>query len=214
MNLRPFDDQLVRAVTDEGEVFTGFAEFLSAGYAADAYGPEEEALRIGDTLLFAGSLRSVGPLGLRRVFRRFEELTPAELYAILKARVDVFVVEQRCPYAELDGLDQSAVHVWLEDGEGLRAYLRVLPRGAESEYAAIGRVLTLKRGRGLGRLLLREGIGAAEDFFGAEEIYLEAQTQARGFYEKEGFRAMSEEVFPIDGIPHVRMLRRSADAGE
>ena len=69
----------------------------------------------------------------------FDELTAAELYGLLKLRVDVFVVEQRCPYPELDGLDQDALHLWLEDETGVRAYLRVMDKGAESEYVSIGR---------------------------------------------------------------------------
>ena len=65
--------------------------------------------------------------------KRFNELTPDELYAILKLRVDVFVVEQCCPYPELDGRDRDALHVWLEDEDGIAAYLRVMDRGVESE---------------------------------------------------------------------------------
>ena len=72
--------------------------------------------------------------------KRFHELTVDELYAILRLRVSVFVVEQQCAYPEIDGLDRDALHVWLEDEDGIEAYLRVLDRGAESEYCAIGRV--------------------------------------------------------------------------
>jgi ElaA protein len=138
--------------------------------------------------------------------KRFEDLTVDELYRILELRVSVFVVEQNCPYMELDGLDRGAAHVWFEDEDGITAYLRVLDRGVESEHAALGRVVTGKRGRGLGSAVLREGIRVAEEVFGADTLYLEAQTYAQGFYEKQGFRRVSGE-FPIDGIPHVKMLR-------
>ena len=137
--------------------------------------------------------------------KRFRELTVDELYDLLKLRTDVFVVEQRCPYPELDGLDREAVHVWLSDGEGVAACLRVMDRGAESEYVSIGRVVAARRRQGLGSRVLAEGIRAARTCFGAEKIYLEAQTYARGLYEKQGFRAISEE-FLLDGIPHVKML--------
>ncbi|MBR3060412.1 MAG: GNAT family N-acetyltransferase [Oscillospiraceae bacterium] len=137
--------------------------------------------------------------------KRFGELTAAELYRILKLRVDVFVVEQACPYPELDGLDQGALHLWLEDEEGIHAYLRVMDRGAESEYVSIGRVVVRERRRGLGTRILKEGIRAAREYLGAEAIYLEAQTYAAGLYEKQGFRPISEE-FLLDGIPHVKML--------
>lgn len=137
--------------------------------------------------------------------KRFYELTVDELYSILQLRVSVFVVEQQCAYPEIDGLDRDALHVWLEDEDGIEAYLRVLDRGAESEYCAIGRVIAVKRRCGLGSRILQEGVRAARDFFGAEAVYLEAQTYARRFYERQGFRSISDE-FLLDGIPHIRML--------
>ena len=137
--------------------------------------------------------------------KRFDELTGEELYRILKLRVDVFVVEQACPYPELDGLDRGALHLWLEDEGEVLAYLRVLDRGAESDYVSIGRVVARERRKGLGTRILRAGIRAARERFGAEAIYLEAQTYAVGLYEKQGFRIISEE-FLLDGIPHVKML--------
>ncbi len=137
--------------------------------------------------------------------KRFHELTVDELYDLLKLRVDVFVVEQNCPYPELDGLDREALHLWLSDEGGIAACLRVMDRGAESEYVSIGRVIAARRRQGLGSRILREGIRAAREVFGAERIYLEAQTYAAGLYEKQGFRRISGE-FPLDGIPHVKML--------
>ena len=142
--------------------------------------------------------------------KRFTELTTEELYRILKLRVSVFVVEQNCPYPELDDRDQDAVHVWAEDAAGIRAYLRVLDRGVESPYVSIGRVVTAERGIGLGDRVLEEGIRAAKELFGAGSIYLEAQTYAEGFYEKHGFHRISEE-FVEDGIPHIRMLMGDAE---
>ena len=137
--------------------------------------------------------------------KRFDDLSAAELYEILKLRVDVFVVEQACPYPELDGLDKKALHLWLEDEDGVHAYLRVMDRGAESQYVSIGRVVARERRRGLGTRILKEGIRAARERLGAEAVYLEAQTYAVGLYEKQGFRPISEE-FLLDGIPHVKML--------
>ena len=137
--------------------------------------------------------------------KAFEELSPAELYAILRLRVEVFMLEQKCLYPDLDGLDRQALHVWLsEDGE-LAAYLRVLPRGVRSEDVMIGRVIAVRRGCGLGAQVMREGIRAAQEKLGADRICLEAQVYAQGFYEKLGFRRVSEP-FDEDGIPHVKML--------
>jgi len=137
--------------------------------------------------------------------KRFQELTTEELYGILKLRVDVFVVEQNCPYRELDDRDQDAVHVWLQDEDGILAYLRVMDRGIENESVSIGRVVAAKRRCGLGSRILAEGIRAAKEVFLADSIYLEAQVYAKDLYEKQGFRQISEE-FLLDGIPHVRML--------
>lgn len=138
--------------------------------------------------------------------KRFQELSPDELYAIAKLRVDVFVVEQNCAYHEFDDRDQDAVHVWIEDENGIAAYLRVLDRGVESEYVALGRVISSRRGEGLGAKVMQEGIRVAEEIYGAGKIYLEAQTYAEGFYMKQGFHRISDE-FMLDGIPHYKMLR-------
>ena len=137
--------------------------------------------------------------------KRFAELTTDELYRLLQLRVSVFVVEQNCPYMELDGLDQDAIHVWLEDAGEILAYLRVMDRGVESDYVSIGRVIAVKRRCGLGSRILAEGVRAARECFQADTIYLEAQVYAKGLYEKQGFRRISEE-FLLDGIPHIKML--------
>ncbi len=137
--------------------------------------------------------------------KRFSELTTEELYQLLKLRVSVFVVEQKCPYMELDGHDQTALHVWLEDSEGIQAYLRILNAGVISEYVTIGRVIAVKRRCGIGSRILSEGIRIVKDTLGADKIYVEAQAYAKGMYEKQGFRQISDE-FTEDGIPHVSML--------
>ena len=105
---------------------------------------------------------------------------------------------------ELDDLDQGAVHVWLEENGEIKAYLRVLDRGAENEAVSIGRVIAAERRKGYGSRVLAEGIRTAQEVFGADRIYLEAQTYAKGLYEKQGFRQISDE-FLLDGIPHVKM---------
>ena len=137
--------------------------------------------------------------------KRFSELSTDELYSILELRVAIFVVEQECPYAEVDGLDREAVHVWLEEDGKILAYLRVMDRGIESEYVSIGRLLAARRREGLGSWVLSEGIRVAKEYFAADRIYLEAQVYAKGLYERQGFRTISDE-FLLDGIPHVKML--------
>ena len=137
--------------------------------------------------------------------KRFNELSVEELYEILKLRVSVFVVEQNCPYMELDDLDQSALHIYLKDEGGIKAYLRAMDKSPSREYVSIGRVISVKRRCGLGSTVLREGIRLAKEHFNAEKIYLEAQCYAKGLYEKQGFVQISDE-FLEDGIPHVKMI--------
>jgi Predicted acyltransferase len=139
------------------------------------------------------------------VVKTFDELTTGELYDILKLRVDVFVVEQACPYEEVDGKDRQSVHVYLKDETGIKAYLRVIKAGVAFDDVAIGRVIARERRQGLGTEILQAGINAAKDYYNAVRIVLEAQTYARGLYEKAGFVQTSEE-FVEDGIPHIRMM--------
>jgi ElaA protein len=142
------------------------------------------------------------------VIKRFEELTVQELYEILKIRVAVFVVEQNCPYQEIDGKDTSSLHVFLREGGAIKAYLRVVPKGVTFEdVVSIGRVLTTERGKGYGGRILLEGIKAARELLGGDTLKIEAQTYAKGYYEKAGFRQSSEE-FMEDGIPHIEMTLR------
>ncbi|MBU5669233.1 GNAT family N-acetyltransferase [Peptoniphilus sp. MSJ-1] len=135
--------------------------------------------------------------------KKFDELNIYELYKIIKLRVDVFVVEQNCPYKELDDMDQKSIHLWYEEDGEIKSYLRVFVKDRENNVAAIGRVISYDRGRGLGSLILDEGIKAARSL-DADKIYIEAQTYAIDFYKKHGFVEVSE-YFLEDGIEHVSM---------
>jgi ElaA protein len=141
---------------------------------------------------------------------RFAELTPAELYGILRLRVDVFVVEQACAYPELDGRDAEpgTVHLWhaADDGTVLST-IRVLDNGAER---SIGRVATAvgARGRGLSAALIRRGI----ELCGGRTIDIGAQAYLETWYERFGFRRSGPDYLE-DGILHLPM-RRSGGAGQ
>ena len=142
---------------------------------------------------------------LQPVLRRatFADLTVVELYALCRLRIDVFVVEQECPYPELDGrdLEPGTEHLWLEqDGEVL-ATLRVLDDGPSR---AIGRVATAAgaRGRGLAARLMQEALAS----YGDGPLHLGAQAYLESWYERFGFRR-SGEGYVEDGIPHVPMHR-------
>ena len=142
--------------------------------------------------------------------KTFSDLTLEELYELLRVRSEVFVVEQDCVYQDLDGDDQSSVHLWLTEGDRVLALCRVCPAGTHMQEISIGRVITTERGKGYGKRIMREGIAAAREYFGAKVIDLEAQEYAKGFYEQAGFR-QSSEPFILDGIPHIRMTWKESN---
>jgi len=138
------------------------------------------------------------------IVKHFSELSAEELFEIYKLRVSVFIVEQSCPYQDIDDADKSAYHVWLRDEDGIEAYARVLPAGVAFPTAAFGRVIAMKRRCGLGTKIVAAAIETARDKLGADMITIEAQVYARSLYENLGFRQTSEE-FLEDGIPHIQM---------
>lgn len=135
----------------------------------------------------------------------FGELTPATLYAVLRLRVDVFVVEQVCPYPELDGHDDEpgTRHLWIAGDDGdVRAYLRILRD--DDGTARIGRVAVARPHRGTG--LAARLMDAALAHVGDAPCELEAQVQVAEFYTRWGFTVTGPD-FDLDGIPHVPMRR-------
>ncbi|AZI21314.1 GNAT family N-acetyltransferase [Chryseobacterium taklimakanense] len=140
--------------------------------------------------------------------KSFDQLSADELYKILQARIDVFVVEQRCPYPELDGYDQSALHLWAEiDGEVL-AYCRIFPPGIKYDEASIGRVLTKKnfRGLNLGKNLVKFALNTIEARYKITSVRISAQDYLLKFYSDFGFLDSGKKYLE-DDIPHTEMLR-------
>jgi ElaA protein len=139
--------------------------------------------------------------------RLMGDLSAHELYALLKLRVDVFVVEQNCPYPELDGKDDRALHLMLREGDELLAAARIFPRH-DDKPAKIGRVVVspAHRGRKIGDALMREAIKTCETRFPGAPVFLSAQSHLQSFYANFDFRPVSEE-YVEDGIPHVDMLK-------
>ncbi|SCX59187.1 ElaA protein [Klenkia marina] len=136
------------------------------------------------------------------VEKRFADLTPAELYGLLKLRVDVFVVEQTCPYPELDGRDAEpgTLHVWVPgDGGEVLSCIRVLENG---EDRAIGRVATAAsaRGRGLSAQLVARGL----EVCAGRTVDIGAQAHLETWYARFGF-GRSGPDYVEDGIPHLPM---------
>ena len=105
---------------------------------------------------------------------------------------------------EVDEADKVAYHVWLKDENGIAAYARVLPKGATFSDVSIGRVIAVKRRSGIGSKLIKAAIDVAKEKFNATKIIIGAQVYARSFYEKAGFRQISEQ-YVEDGIPHIHM---------
>jgi ElaA protein len=145
---------------------------------------------------------------VRWTWRRFHDLGVDDLYDALALRCRVFVLEQG-PYLDPDGLDRLSWHLLGRDEAGvLQAYLRVVDPGAKFAEPSIGRVITSpeRRGSGLGRALMAEGLARCGAAFPGQGIRISAQSQLERFYESFGFRRIGAD-YPEDGIPHVEMLR-------
>lgn len=141
------------------------------------------------------------------VWRRFDAFDVAELYAVLKLRVDIFVVEQSCAYPELDGRDPAAEHLLAYADDTLVGTLRLFPPDG-SGAARIGRVAVAPsvRGGGLGRRMMHAGIARACQHDGATPIELDAQLQLEAFYGSLGFVRIGPDYLDA-GLPHCNMRR-------
>jgi len=138
------------------------------------------------------------------IIKHFDELNTNELLNILKLRVSVFVVEQNCPYMEIDDFDKLSYHLWLKDKDEIIAYGRVLPPHTSFSDPSIGRIISTKKRQGYGTKIVKAAIDVAKDKFKAENITIEAQVYAKTLYEKIGFKQTSDE-FLEDNIPHIKM---------
>jgi ElaA protein len=139
--------------------------------------------------------------------KSFNELSTHELYGILLVRTQVFVVEQECPYLEVDGKDLHAYHLYKEENGEVIAYSRLLPAGVSYKEASIGRVLVKEdyRGKGLASELVKRGLDFIHDELGERTVKIQAQEYLREFYGSFGFRAITE-TYLDDGIPHIDMI--------
>ena len=138
--------------------------------------------------------------------KRFDDLTNKELYDVLRLRVDVFVVEQNCPYPEIDGKDPQSLHLMYWENGDLVAYARILPPGLSYDEASIGRVIVAEshRGTGLGYELLDRSIKASLAEYN-QPIKIGAQAYLEKYYGAAGFVTVSD-VYLEDDIPHIDML--------
>ena len=144
---------------------------------------------------------------LEWVLKKFDELTPAELYAIMQLRNEVFVVEQNCVYQDADNKDKKSYHFMGWNEEVLVAYTRILPPGVAFKEASIGRVVNSPKYRrtGTGRQLMVLSISNTFSLFSCTEIKIGAQLYLKQFYVLLGFVQCSE-MYLEDNIPHIEML--------
>jgi ElaA protein len=137
----------------------------------------------------------------------FDNLANKQLYAILKLRCEVFIVEQACNYQDIDGKDLKSFHLCGWDGENLVAYARLLPAGTSFAEVSIGRVLSSPayRRKAAGIELMQNAIKLCIEKFGKQPIRIGAQLYLQKFYSSFGFEKDSD-VYLEDDIEHIEMI--------
>lgn len=144
--------------------------------------------------------------------KTFNELSIDELYDALKLRIDVFVVEQRCFYPDLDDKDRhpQTLHLYCYQNGLMTSYLRILPVGLSDEnYPSIGRVIIAPhaRGTGLGHTLMEQAILTCLKYFPNQDIKISAQEHLESYYNKHRF-VKTSPMYLEDNIPHIDMIRK------
>ncbi|NRB39992.1 MAG: GNAT family N-acetyltransferase [Pseudomonadales bacterium] len=143
----------------------------------------------------------------------YTALSKNDLYAIMKVRQQVFILEQQCFYLDIDDLDSCAWHLIgrkadADQPNAICAYLRVMPPGAVFDECSIGRVLTSAsvRGRGMGKVLMQNALMKIDELYPGEKIRISAQAHLQPFYTDLGFMPVSQP-YDEDGIAHIQMLK-------
>ena len=139
--------------------------------------------------------------------KHYKELTLNEFHDIIALRLKVFVVEQNCPYLDLDGKDKRCYHLLCRNGKGdIIATARIIPPNISQEYSSIGRVVIINnvRGKGLGHKLMSFSIEFTLKKFGEYPILISAQKHLENYYQKHNFISTGKEYLE-DGIPHIKM---------
>ena len=141
------------------------------------------------------------------ILKTFNELTLNELYQALRLRSEVFVIEQKCIYLDVDNKDPKCHHLFLFEGDDLAAYTRLVPAGVSFAEISIGRVVVSAafRGQGLARKLMDESIVQAYRVFGKQPIRIGAQYYLKDFYTSLGFEQQTD-IYLEDDIGHIEML--------
>jgi ElaA protein len=140
--------------------------------------------------------------------KHFSEISIAEFHDLMALRIKIFVVEQNCPYQEIDGKDKKAYHLIGRDGFGnVVATARILPKGISYKEVSIGRVAIDEsaRNKGNGHVLMEKCMKYIDDEFGATNIRISAQSHLEKYYQNHGFESTGK-TYLEDDIPHVEML--------
>lgn len=138
------------------------------------------------------------------IVKNFKELNTTELYEILKARSEIFNMEQNIHYQDMDNIDYKSLHCFFIENDKVIAYLRAYYEENDIDIVRIGRVLTLEHGKGIGKELITKSLIAIKDKMKCKKIIMDAQKHATGFYEKFGFQITSDD-FLEEGVVHVVM---------
>ena len=136
------------------------------------------------------------------IIKKFDELNNTELYEILKSRAEIFVKEQNIIYVDADNIDYDSIHIFKFDKNRAVSYLRAYYK--DKDTIKFGRVLTLYHGKGLGRELMTVAIREIPKILKCKKIFISGQKYAVPFYEKFGFKIVSDEYME-EGIPHFDM---------
>ena len=142
------------------------------------------------------------------ILKSFQDLDKTELYKFLQLRIEVFVVEQNCPYQDFDDLDQEAQHMWIEEEGEVICYLRINSPGTKFDEPSLGRIVTkaTHRSQGLAALLIKKGMKVINDLYSAP-VKISAQSHLEDYYASFGFVKCSEEYLE-DDIPHIDMIAK------
>jgi ElaA protein len=140
--------------------------------------------------------------------KSFQELSLEVFHDIIALRIQIFIIEQNCPYQEVDGKDKLAHHLFFKNEmDEIIAVTRILPQGISYAEVAIGRVVVHEdyRGTGLGNQLMADSMNFVRDKYGEVPVRLSAQKHLENYYGNHGFKSTGNEYLE-DGIPHVEML--------
>ena len=141
------------------------------------------------------------------IIKKYDDLTLDELYALIEARIEVFIVGQIGAYQDLDFKDPESYHLMYKEGREVVAYLRIVPKGTGYDKISFGRVLVKEkyRGRQLGRDIVQNAIKFITEDLKEKKIKIGAQKYLEKFYKSCGFETVSE-TYDIMGIEHVDMI--------